>query len=388
MTEREWAEFWWKRVPGPDEVIRRAGESLSEGRSVVLRLPQDLPWRHAMRDVLRDSLQDAGGMGEVSIDFLDVQDEVEDGCGVAQAIVDRFATPGVRVRYRAGRGLAYDQRFLLGQDVLRNEILWVKGLGGRSVAQWEEFCESWRDKSPEDGLFVLEDRRQDGSVPRGLEVVDYSELANGYSVQLFNGFVLASDFFPTLTPEERRYVAALATSLCGHDVEVANALVLGHDLLGEDPIEAVRATSQGFSDSGRGRSDPAHIVELCRRGECDRVARRVWAAQLEVLYPMIESERLEITDALRDQLDNVIAGHGIDQFGVEVKSADEVELGSLVHLMAVDAETGKRPVNVPDKGLRDRIFLLWTCRNNLAHHKCCSPGQVRRLLSSSGLRPC
>lgn len=381
MTEGDWAEFWWRRVPGPNEVLRRAGDALAEGCSVVLRLPQDLPWRHAMRDVLRESLQADGDMGAVSIDFLDVEDEVRDGYGVAQTIVDRFATPDVRVRYRPGRGLSRDQEYLLRQGVLRNEVLWVKGLNDKSVEEWEEFCASWKGRTTADGLFILEDRRQAGSVPRGLETVDYSKLANGYSVQLFNGFVLASDSFPELAPTERRYVAALATSLCGHDVEVANALVLGHDLLHEDPIKAVQATAEGFSNSGRGRSDPGHIVELCRRGESDKVARRVWAAQLEVLYPMIESERLEVTDALRDQIDDVIAETGIEQFGAEVTSADDVELGTLVHLMSVDERTGERPVDVHDRGLRDRIFLLWKCRNNLAHHKCCSPEQIRQLLS-------
>lgn len=352
-------------------------DALRGDKSVVLHVPQDLPWRHEMRDILREELQSTLGTENLSITFLDAREELAGKREPGKYLIDRFALRDVALHYRPGMASAQD--YLLRKGVLRNEIVWIKGLDAEDSRVWVQFCSGWHVSSPSEGLFVIEDRCSEAEIPPSLVTIGYSDYVDEYSAQLFNGFTLNSPKFDAYTTARKRYTASLLTNLCETDVEVAYALVEEHDLTGEDPLSAVRAVAESDRFESRGCGSSKHILGLIRRGNEAEIRERIWAAQLEVLFPMIEGERLQIVEKLSEDISLLITEGRIEQDGNEVTSPEDIELGSLVHFMRRDSN-GKRAINVAEKDLQGRIFLLWKCRNHLAHHGCCDMDEVSQLL--------
>lgn len=126
-TEEDWPEFWWQRVVGPYEVVKKTVLSLQGKRSVVLKVPQDLPWRHKMRDMLREELQSTSGTESLAITFLDAEEDLPGEYEPGKYLVDKFGLRDDSLHYRSSRGSG--QRYLLRRGVLRNKIVWIKGLG-------------------------------------------------------------------------------------------------------------------------------------------------------------------------------------------------------------------------------------------------------------------
>ena len=378
-TEEDWPEFWWQRVVGPYEVVKKTVSSLQGKRSVVLKVPQDLPWRHKMRDMLREELQSTSGTESLAITFLDAEEDLPGEYEPGKYLVDKFGLRDDSLHYRSSRGSG--QGYLLRRGVLRNKIVWIKGLGVDDAQVWERFCAGWNISTLDEGLFVIEDRTSETSVPQNLTIIDYAECVDEYSVQLFNGLTLNSQEFDSYKMVWKRYVAALMTSLCGSDVEVAHELVWSHDLRKEDAYVAITTmVDSGIFDS-RGHGSFGHVLNVARRGDKATIDERIWAAQLEVLFPMIERERLLIVEKLSDSISPLIDGGRIEQHGDKLTSLEDVELGTLVYLMNCDQD-GVRVLDVKEKGLRDRIFLLRKCRNHLAHHSCFCMDQFSQLLNS------
>ena len=52
MYSMDWSEFWWSHITGSHMVVSNVVESLLEKSTVVLEVPEDLPWRQEMRSVI------------------------------------------------------------------------------------------------------------------------------------------------------------------------------------------------------------------------------------------------------------------------------------------------------------------------------------------------
>lgn len=382
MDEAFWADFWWRRVAGPNEFMRRIVSCLREGRSVILRVPRNLPWHQQLMALVKEQLQEASGTEALTLSPVEPGSEgmLWSAQTVTKCLVDRFALPDDRLRYRPSPG--GDQSFLMRKGILRNKVIWVSGLDREGVEAWASLCEGWRAQTPTEGLFVIEDdtaATQCKVGTKNLAEIDYSRLVSDYSAQLFNGFVLDDSYFSRLTTIRKRYTATLMTQLCQQDVEMSYMLVSENDLRRDCPQDAMRSLVRSQRIDKRitlNLSDDMVSIGSKWEHELDR---QVWSAQLEVLFPLIEDERLRIVNCLREQLDSLIRVDAIVQHDERVTTVEDVELGSLVHLMG-RAPDGSRHLIVPDETLRSRIFLLRKCRNNLAHHNCCSPIEVSELL--------
>lgn len=391
MPYASWAEYWWDVVTGPSGLVAQVVEGLEQDRSVILRVPRDLPWRHEMRNVISTRLQGELEATNLVVDDVDVTEDLAANADawsdVGRGLLDRYALRDARLDFRGGDVA----RYLRTKGVLANRVVWVKGLDARVLPAWESFCQAWHSRGLADGLFVVEvpfdvrpvtsERKTSGSVT----MVDYAAHVNDYSAQLFCGTMLDADA-PELSTVRKRYLAAVLTHVCHGDVETA-ALLIDRYQAGErnlrPALESV-ANELPLRGSAPAAGDPhssasGHPLAAVRRGDWSSVRLRVWQAQLEVLFPRIEAERLRIVDTLARDLWHLI-GRGLTQYDVEVTNPRDVELGTLVFLMAKRDGDGERLLYVHDSGMRDRIHLLRDCRNLLAHGDCCSPQQVDQLL--------
>lgn len=371
--EMSWADYWWNRVTGPHEVVLAVADALSEGHSVSLRIPGDLPWRHEMRAAVRDALLSSYGLGDVTITTIDGDDLPPEAESPGNYLLERFALVSDRRSYRP-RPDKTIQSFIIDRKVLKNRIVWIKGVSESIGEAWLSFCEGYQSTSVDDGLFIIE--MASDRYFRGIANVQEVALKDHISVfdaRLLNS-IMIGDGMSELADARKRYYTALVTHLCGTDVEVAEELISQPDFSKLDIRQLIQRVAEMPVFSRRGSQSEDHILSLCRSRRDDLIARRIWEAQTESLYPLVEAERLLVITELKDGIDNLIQSPGIMQFEERVQDARDVELGTLVYLMA------SRQLYVPEATLRDRIHLLRECRNLIAHNECCSIDQVDNLL--------
>lgn len=376
MTDRSLESFWWREVAGPSGFVTQIVNGLLEYRNVLIRLPDDLAWRHEMRNAFREAMETTPGLESL---FLEVTDVSEDGRNLSPSdyVLERFVLASDRLRYRRARESV--QSYLLDHGLLQNRVVWIKGVARGMAASWAEFISGWQPRSVTDGLFVVEDREETHARVPWVRELDFLPYSDETSVRLFCWSMLSGLSFRGLGSRWRKYAVALLANLCEGDVEVAAALAEGLDIRSDDPLDTVRAIATSSQFERRGVAGSSHVLALAREGRLSELRARVWAAQLETLFPLIENERVSVIESLDDALRERMETEEVRQFGKVIESPMDMELGTLVHLMGSGSANGGEPL-VRDRERRGRILLLWRCRNLLAHRETCAPEQVAALL--------
>ena len=155
MFNYSWDEFWWRNITGPHVVVTKVSEALLDNHMVVLSVPTDLPWRHAMRGTIQTAFRDRLGVSDVVIEPIDVVDDNPEGIEPGRFILSRFASSTISRGYREKSKVTI-QEYITAKKVIKNRIIWVKGLRGAVAEQWIKFCRDFSYRVVQDGLFVLE----------------------------------------------------------------------------------------------------------------------------------------------------------------------------------------------------------------------------------------
>ena len=388
MTANDRAEFWWTNITGASAFVSSVADALTENRLVVLRVPEDLPWRHEMRSRVQSLYRERVDSTDCLIDELDMEDENPENRDPGRFLLERFATkPAVSGGYREKSSVTI-QEYLRKNGVLKKRIVWIKGMNDDAEAQWVNFCTGYVPDGAEAGNIVLELRGPVSFKARKhMSVIQYSEYVSRHDVQLFNSFLLngeakrRTEFSDML----REYIAVVSAGLCGTDAELSAYVTDEVDFRTEDPVSGMMriAESNAFEQRGRGR-DSVHVLRLARSGNREAIARRVWAAQIQCLFPIVERARIEIIERWRESIQDVLDRREIEQYKEILTDPLEAELGTLTYMMTLRDNRGEYLLYLPDQAERDRIQFLHECRNRLAHAETCSPEQVLGLLRLAG----
>ena len=386
MSETDWGRIWWSHITGPRSFIGEIASALYEDKSAILLLPGTCPWRQEMRSIASEVVVGHYGFERLGVERIRV-DAMPKGFTESTPhhyLLEKYALHDVALRYRESMD---SQNYLVEHDVLKNRIIWLEVSCEQGLRPWVSFVSKWRARSHTDGLFVVEvprDARDSllGIPLDNITVIDYGERVSGYSGLLFNSMLVDDRTPHEASSLEQRYLASLLTNLCRGDMEVSEALSNNLSDLRDNPIKAVIEASSFFAPS-RGIEDQEHIFSLARAGDRESLRRRVWSAQAEVLLPLIESLRLDVVETLRSQLEELILSREVRQYEKPIERIEDIELGSLVYLMALRDDNGRRVLDIPDQVLRDEIYLLRNCRNELAHTSVCSSDQVNKLFAAA-----
>lgn len=379
MYTDEWQELWWHSITGPHRAVTAVAEALLSNSTVILKVPADLPWRRPMRSAIAEHVRSISGSADTIITQLDVADECSPADEPGRYLLGRFAKNDVFHSYREKSGVSI-QDYMIRNGVLKDTIIWIKGVDSAQAAKWLKFCQGYKG-SIEDGLFVLEIHEQISlGGARNIQTVFFDTYVREYDLQVFNSFVL--DEQNAYSDSWKKYASAVAASLCKTDAEISELYLRLVDLQKDDPIAGIAALAALPDLARRGEdANSTHILSLWRRGDTAELERRVWEAQLQVLFPILEMLRTQIIDELREPLAACLREHPISQFGTPVTDPYDLEFGTLVWLMSKTDEYAMRYLYVPDEALRQRIRFLRDCRNYLAHTSCCSVKQVCELLA-------
>lgn len=384
MINVSWEEFWWNNITGAHVVVSKVADALLENKMVILKVPSDLPWRHSMRSSIQAAFQGRTDAIDVSISSIDVVDDNPNDLEPGRFLLQKYASPSISMGYREKSKVSI-QDYIAQKDVIKNRIIWVKGLDGANANIWMKFCKGFTPKSAAEGLFVLEVHGE--IAPLGgkfMEYIDFSDCVSSYDVQLFNSFVLNEDEGLAYGSDLwKRYISTTAAMVCDVDAEISELLLREVDFRQESAIDGIGRIVEQGDFSRRGTEEGSnHVLWLYRNNKNAELKHRVWASQVQVLFPIIEMERIELISKYRDEISKALADNHITQYGELISDPMEVELGSLCYMMShrQDQDHYKYKLYIPDEADRERISFLHDCRNSIAHASICEPEQVRRLL--------
>ncbi len=390
------SKIWWDEITGPLSLVRTMADKIQAAQSIYLVVPDDLPWRQQMRLSVERVLRSTDK--ELLIWCIDCQTDCQkfilpDGAvDVANYLLHERADPEIRSGYRKSSGITI-QEYMLNNHVLKDRVVWVKGLDHKQMKSWLTFCEGYSAESQYDGLFVIESyEKSQSQVPCNMVTIEYLHYITRYDALLFNNMIVAN---LDMKEEWKSYIASLATAICNLDVELAEAFMSSTDFMSSEISESLSAISKSERFSKRYHAPHLHATHpfsLIRHNDIAEIEKRIWKAQLQVIYPLIEIERVAFVDRYKAEIkagfsleysDKYERRHHIDQYGNELKDPYEAEVGTLyrMHKLHVAGEYGKFILPVPVESDRVRLELLHEMRNLLAHVSICSVDMINQFLS-------
>ena len=337
-----------------------------------------------MRAAVEEELKSKSGTigNRLAIETIDGENIPKDA-EPGRWILDNVADEDIGSNYREGRGETIDA-YIGRTGALAGKILWLKGLDRKQTTAWLDFSRRYQPGESQFGLVVIESRYVDDA--EGMPtIVRYGDRVSSYDVQSFARYLL--DFVcedTRYSPPWKTYIASLLAHVCDTDSELCEWIAQDADFKADGILPSLHRASVSHDFCLRGgEPESQHVLSKYRSGEMNDVSHRVWVAQVESLFPLIEIERLEIIDRIRPSLQEALDSLTVEQYKDDhkerVRNPNEVELGTLVFLMAKSRGYLGTWLKV-DGALRSRIIGLSKCRNNIAHLEVCSPAQVRFLL--------
>ncbi len=390
------SKMWWEEITGPQSLVRTLADQIQAAKSVLLFVPDDLPWRQQMRLSVERVLRSTDT--ELLIWCIDCQTDCQQfllpdgGIDVSGFLLHERADSDVRNGYRKSSGISV-QQYMISNHVLKDRVVWVKGLDARQTKSWINFCRGYCAATQYEGVFVIESYEDlRGPVPANMVKIDYLDYVSRYDALLFNNMIAAG-----VKAKEvwKSYLASLATMICNLDVELADSFLGSYDYAVSDIIETVTEIAESDRFCRRFHAphlDPAHPFSLIRSGRQPEIDKRIWKAQLQVLYPLIEIERVSFIEKYREEIqqgllleytDKNDKRRRIDQYGIELTDPYEAEIGTLyrMHRLRIAGEYDKYILPVMIESDRERLTLIHEMRNLLAHVSICSVEMVNRFLS-------
>ena len=382
-------QIWHEDITGPARLSEEILTSLLRGNSVLFVSYPDLPWRLDFRGGIEQQLDRAG----LSTVHIDCEVDYTEG-SIDEFIVDMVAPDKLAAYLRQRQG---SKNQFLKREVFSNTVIWIRGLSGLDPAQWIQFVADYRSRRPEEGLFVLEVFPDEGlrnlRLPQSISVASYLDYVTQNDVHLFSYILASRNDIPA---HLKQYAARVCANLCAPDGEIASELIDNMDFTKTDPVDGLRQLfEQKYANSIRGTvccGDEPHPFMLIRENAIEELDRKVWAAQLQTAFPVIELERTalvkkwvnEIKIALGEEYFDPVKYHTgyITQFGEQIDNPFDVELGTLVRMMSLrkNKNIEQYLLYIPDEKDRYRIHFLHQRRNELAHMVKCSPEHMDELL--------
>lgn len=352
---RTMRDEWWS-LPGAGGFVDEVEGDLRRGRNVVLSLPRHVPdgLRAAVQRRLRDDWL-----------WTTLPASETEGRTPPDVLFGRCAT-----RAREGRRSA---AVFAEHGSEEPRIIWVDAIAGQAWPAWRQFLTDYEQAC----RAIPADRRSALCVVRlGEAAVETIENNVCLSEHRYRGRVSDLDMllFATmrlscrqLSPARRRLLATVIARLAPWDPALADVLIDLQPAQVLDPHPALRAFAMergwdavppswavGSLDEVEGR-EHAHSAAVALADTRGEIARRIWSAQVEVLFPWVEEKRRELID----QLPGILRVPFTREDGSVIHDVGDLEIGVVYHQLS--SATGISSEK------RHLARLLRDVRNSLSH---------------------
>jgi len=337
---------WWEQITNARGFLQKTVDAALSGKSVLLSLPEYIPWYDALRDGIETELNNL----DASKTFECLSSPESE---IGKFLLYRYCGEEKRGKYRPS--LTYPVFLAQCSDIVLNDrYIWVEDIPKNCWKEWMDFLSMYhiamrKDKRP--AVFILVCRESGLKIPskRQIVQVNYWNLVHNYDS--FTFCTLAASDSPCRAAL-RPYLAELAYSLCGNDIELCAACIASGQRFLEAPETALRDI---IRTQRRSSGEP-----FCYDLSPDAVGRRIWESQIKTVFPLIEHYRHSFVERYARGISQNLPLRGSAY--EEIEEPQDVELGLLFYLVK-----GCSLHVHPDE--YDRLELFRNARNRLAHLK-------------------
>lgn len=263
-------KIWWEKLNSPSRFIRDAAGELLNGKSVVLCLPEHVPWLETMRRVFEMRLRKSGTLSIKVIDAANISDPPE-------YILKEFCSNKDGFRPYSKKAYA---KFLAERTgiALNSSCIWIRNAEPAQVDDWITFITDYHGflNGKSGGVFLLETSDTINFTNRaGVEVFSYAKRISDYDCFAFNIFIAAE--FGKENHLMKQYLAELVSALTEGDVEFGAACIKRSDKFLKNPavvFENILSTDKFSSNK-----------------TAEDIEQAIWLTQLKLIFPLVETFR-------------------------------------------------------------------------------------------------
>ncbi len=316
---RSSAEIWWTGVIGASEYINCIEQSLESKNSVLLFIPQHIPWHECFIEHVK---ADNPNRNTMSFNLIDCSKIVEDNPGIM--LLNKYGTPEQKSQYKYSIPIS---NYLFDNNVLNNRTIWLYNIPERLENRWITFlCEFQRRKllypDSNNSIFCIEidDAHQRTINSPHTDTIFWNRQIFDYDVLMFAMHRVRNI---EETESVKKYVSQVASSIASSDIELCDNLITEYYKLIRYPQETVQTVCNVMYDN-----DHASIFKMTRR----KFNYILWSAQEQVLFPIIERERLNFINKYYEVVSKNFKNPEVKGNVVDCDTPFDMELGALVHI--------------------------------------------------------
>ena len=336
---------WWEQITKASLFCRKIIDALSTGDSVVLKLPQHVPWYDTLVEIINEGIVNNGL--ERSIAY------VEGVSTPGKYLLDNFCKKEIRIQYRPGKSYA---AFLAEQDsiTLNSTIVWVKDVEFCNLNSWLTFIHEYNrmlPKAKQGGLFLLEYRGEESVASKGhIQCISFSSEISAYDKYTFCTLVSASAQLD-LDNRIKPYLAELVSTVCADDIELCAQCIKDGVDFAKDPAAYLQTIEETmYRSDGSPYSTDLTIEEI---------RYRIWESQIRMVFPLLERFRMQF---VTDHHAEIARELPIEtSFGERIEIPEDTELGHLYYL------TSNGAIQMRDNAEWPTLRTFKEARNDLAH---------------------
>lgn len=369
-------KVWWNQVTNADRFVRLVAEAMLEGRSVVLALPENVPWYAAMQARILDEVKKQNS--RYSFEFID-----SPGGGIGEYLLRQYCGQEKWSQYRPGPGRSCARFLAENEDIVLNEkYIWVKNIPAGAYAEWMNFLSEYREytKKGAAGVFVLEtaDEALARRAKKGIAKISFDKEISAYDKYTFCALAAAEAGCKEYL---KHYLASLVSNLCGDDIELCGLCVKNAKSFLADPAGTLAGlTARRIKDSPQLACCQAAGKAGEEAGMSQEPAwleKKLWETQLRIVFPLIEDYRSSFVNRHSSAIAKLLPLKSSN--GEEFTEPSEVEIGTLDYMVSAGQ------LRVVNEKERRRLFELKQARNTLAHLKTLPPDEVEAILLEESL---
>lgn len=336
-------QIWWNHIIKARSFFEEIVSETVEGGSILLSLPDTIPWRNTLIDIVSERLRVENSKN--NLDVIECPD-MDPG----EYLLEQYCKKEIRATYRYG--VSYAKFLGLCQEtVLNDRYLWISNISSKKIDEWINFVSEYqknvKDKTP--GIFILEvhDDILVKKNKKGIKGLAFNQSIGAYDKYAFCALAASQT---TCKEYLRPFLAEIVSSVCGDDVELCAACVsYGKEFL-ESPIAVINKIVQNNY-----RSDGKKYIF---NKNSDDIEEAVWESQLKYIFPLIEDYRKYFIRKYSNIIKNVLPL--TTSYGEKVTCPEDVELGTLIYMV------GKGDLNVSSREYTE-LERYRNARNKLAH---------------------
>ena len=356
-------ELWWQQISNARRFIETVIGSVKDGKNIILYLPETMPYMDTFHQVVEDKLRE--NFAQKTLKEIDLC--FEEITNVGEYMLQSFCKKAKRLQYRGTKTIGA----FLGQSediVFHERCFWVHNIPVEKLEEWVQFINDYsQNLKPElsPAVFILdcEDEAQLKAARGTVVPVSFNASISDYDKYAFCTIIAAEN---SCKHSMRDYLGQLASSCCSDDVEFAALCVdAGQEFL-SDPIGTMYRVTDGIY---RSNGKPFDIKSP------EVIKEKIWTAQVRTLFPVIESARIKLINAYKEQLISILKSKDMkNASGASIESPYDVEIGTMVYMV------GKHQLYLPSSEY-EKLDLLRTVRNNLAHINITEYALVDRIMA-------